>query len=312
MFGMEAGVLKDITEEDRLLNKPEADNYAFIQYIQDLYRFYKLNPLRSEFNDVFLLPWDIHASAFFALALPQPAIRLRLGEFLFEQEYFDHALGIFLDLLNRQETSNQDIYEKIAYSYQRKGNFGEAVNYYQKAELFGTNRMWNIKKIVYCYRQLKDTENALLWCNEAALIDPSDLYIHTQSAHCYLDQKDFDNALEHYFKVEFLAPENKKVLRPIEWCAFTTGKLETASNYSQLILDTDPGAHDYINAGHLAMCLGDKPKAVFFYRKSLESNEISFEKFLSVFMHDKPFLLQNGVEEQEIPLLLDYLRGFGV
>ena len=310
MFGMEAGNLKDITEEDRLLNKPEAENYVFIQYIQDLYRFYKLNPLHTEFNDIFLLPWDINKSSFFNLAVPQPAIRLRLGEFLFEQEYFDHALGIFLALLIKQEADDQDIYEKIAYCYQRKHNFHEAVNYYMKAELFGTNRMWNIKKIVYCYRMLKDAENALSWCKEASLLDPTDLYIHTQSANSFLDLKEFDKALDHYFKVEFLAPDNKKVLRPIAWCSFTTGKLEIASNYSAMILDSDPGAHDYINAGHLAMCLGDKPKAIIMYRKSLESKEISYEKFQSVFSHDEPYLMQNGVDKEEIPLLLDYLREF--
>jgi tetratricopeptide (TPR) repeat protein len=308
MFGMEAGTLREMSEEDRLLNKPETDNYAFIQYIQDLYRFYKLNPLRNEFSDIFLQSWDIHESAFFDLAVPQPVIRRRLGEFLFEQEYFDHALGIFIGMLLRQEAADQDIYEKIAYSFQRKGNFREAVSYYQKAELFGTNRMWNIKKIVYCYRMLKDAENALSWCNEASLIDPSDLYIHTQSAHCYLDLKAYDKALEHYFKVEFLAPDNKKVLRPIAWCAFTTGKLEIAAKYSTSIMDCDPGMHDFINAGHIAMCLGDKPMATSWYKKSLDSGEISLEKFLSIFSHDEPYLLQNGVDKDEIPLLLDYLR----
>ena len=308
MFGMEAGSLKDISDEDRLLNKPEADNYMFIQYIQDLYRFYKLNPLRNEFSDIFLPTWDIHKSAFFDLAVPQPIIRLRLGEFLFEQEYFDHALGIFLEILNKQQADDQDIYEKIAYCYQRKNNFVEAVNYYLKAELFGTNRMWNIKKIVYCYRTLKDPENALLWCKEAMLMDQSDLYIHTQCAHSYLDLKEYDKALEHYFKVEFLAPDNKKVLRPIAWCSFTTGKLDIASNYSSLLLECDPGAHDFINAGHLALCSGDKPGAIVMYTKSLGKNEISFEEFLSVFSHDEPYLIQNGVDKNEIPLLLDYLR----
>jgi Tfp pilus assembly protein PilF len=310
MFGMEAESLKDITAEDRLLNKPEADNHAFIQYIQDLYRFYKLNPLHDEFNDFFLKSWEIHQSAFFDLTVPQSAIRRRLGEFLFEQEYFDHALGVFLELLNKQEATDQDIYEKIAYCYQRKSNFREAVSYYLKSELFGTNRMWNIKKIVYCYRMLKNAENALRWCNEAALIDPEDLYIHTQSANSYLDLKVFDHALEHYFKVEFLSPGNKKVMRPIAWCAFATGKLGIASDYSSLILDSEPVAHDYINAGHLALCLGDKPQATLLYKKSLASAEITFAEFLLVFAHDESYLLQNGVEKDEIHLLLDYLRGF--
>lgn len=308
MFGMEAGSLKEISEEEKLLNKPEGEAHAFTQYIQDLYRFYKLHPFRSEFDDIFKLSWNIQKATFFNVAVSSPAIKRRLGEFLFEQEYFDHALDIFQLLLVKQQADDQDIYEKIAYCYQRKGNFKEALGYYLKAELFGTNRMWNIKKIIYCYRTLKDATNAIEWCLEAALIDPSDIYIHTQAGNCYLDLLAFDKALEHYFKVEFLAPDNKKVLRPIAWCAFTTGKLEIASNYSNAILAANPSAHDYINAGHLALCRGDKPQAIVWYKKSLEMKEITFEKFLSVFSYDKPYLLQNHVEEEEIPLLLDYLR----
>ena len=309
MFGMEAGSLKDISEEEKLLNKPEGEAHAFTQYIQDLYRFFKLYPFHAEFGDIFKSSWNIQKATFFNVAVPFPAIKRRLGEFLFEQEYFDHVLDIFQALLERQEAGDQDIYEKIAYSYQRKGNFKEALGYYLKAELFGTNRMWNIKKIIYCYRTLKDATNALEWCLEAARIDPSDIYIHTQAGNCYLDLLVYDKALEHYFKVEFLAPDNKKVLRPIAWCAFTTGKLEISGNYSIAILAADPGAHDFINAGHLALCRGDKPQAITWYKKSLELKEITFEKFLSVFSHDEPYLLQNGVEEEELPLLLDYLRG---
>ena len=312
MFGMEAGSLKDITEEEKLLNKPEGDAHVFTQYIQDLYRFYKLHPLRAEFGDIFKASWNLKNSTFLDVAVPFPVIKRRLGEFLFEQEYFDHALELFLLLLDRQEAADQDIYEKIAYSYQRKGNFKEALDYYLKAELFGTNRMWNIKKIIYCYRTLKEAANALEWCLEAARIDPSDIYIHTQAGNCYLDLLIFDKALEHYFKVEFLAPDNKKVLRPIAWCAFATGKLDITGKYSEAILDADPGAHDYINAGHLALCRGDKPLAVELYKKSLELNEISFGKFLSVVSHDKPFLIQNGVEAEELPLLLDYLTEIAI
>jgi tetratricopeptide (TPR) repeat protein len=308
MFSMEAGNLKDISDEERLLNKPEAEAHAFTQYIQDLYRFYKLHPIRDEFNDLFNSPWNIQSANFFEVALPFPSIKRRIGEFLFEQEYLDHALDIFSSLLAHSEALDQDIYEKTAYIYQRKGNFKEALGYYLKAELFGTNRMWNIKKIIYCYRKLKDSANALEWCLEASRTDPSDIYIHTQAGNCYLDLLIFDKALEHYFKVEFLAPDNKKVLRPIAWCAFAKGKLDIASNYSNAILQSDPGAHDYINAGHLSLCLGDKPMAINWYKKSLETKEISFVEFISVFSHDSSYLVSNGAVEEELPLLLDYLR----
>jgi len=168
--------------------------------------------------------------------------------------------------------------------------------------------VWSLKKIIFCYRKLGNIEAALQWALEAAKLEPEDSYIQTMLANCYLDLHQFDIALPHYFKTEFLAPENKKVLRPIAWCCFVLGKLDLSRNYLQQILQEDGNANDLINAGHVELCCRNKPKALEYYISAIASETISLVKFSEILDFDKQHLVANGVESSEIQLIADYLR----
>ncbi len=47
MFNAELESIREIQKDDELLNKPSAINSGYSQYIHDLYRFYKIHPLRN-------------------------------------------------------------------------------------------------------------------------------------------------------------------------------------------------------------------------------------------------------------------------
>ena len=125
---------------------------------------------------------------------------------------------------------------------------------------------------------------------------------------CYIDLLQYEHALEHYFKVEILSPENKKVLRPIAWCCFVLGKLELSRNYFQLILAEMPGANDLVNAGHVELCLGNKPKAMEYYSAAVLTAGFDVPQLSEMLDFDKQHLLSNGVEPAEIQLITDFLR----
>jgi len=307
LFSMEAENLREMNEEDRLLEKPERETYVFTQYIQDLYRFFKLHPFRNDFRDIFSAPWDIAGTELFSLLEPAPEVILSLGHFLFEKEHFEEAVHLFKSLVCI-DNPDQEVIEKLAYCYQLIGDYAQALEYYKKAEIFESKRLWSVKKIIYCYRKLKNDPEALKWCLEALTLAPDDVYLHTMTGNCYLDQKQYSLALEHYFRAEFLAPDNRKILRPIGWCCFVQNKLEMARNYMITILNTDPNAHDYINAGHVEFCLNNKTKAMEYYRKALAGDEISFAKFGEILAFDKEFLIANGANAEEFPMIFDYLR----
>ncbi|MCK7518320.1 MAG: hypothetical protein MZV64_11640 [Ignavibacteriales bacterium] len=52
-FEAELSQMKEMASEEQLLDQSLASNSVIIQYIQDLYRFFKLFPARLEFTDVF-------------------------------------------------------------------------------------------------------------------------------------------------------------------------------------------------------------------------------------------------------------------
>jgi tetratricopeptide (TPR) repeat protein len=307
LFVMEAENLHELNEEDKILHKPEREAYVFTQYIQDLYRFFKLHPFRNDFMDIFNLSWDITGNVLFNLLEPSLDVLRSAGQFLFEKEHFEEAIHI-MEYLATLENPEQEVIEKLAYSYQLSGNYTKALEYYKKAEIFESNRLWSVKKIIFCLRKLRDDEAAMKWCNEALSISPDDVYLHTMLGNCYVDQKNYAQALEHYFRVEFLAPDNKKVLRPISWCCFVMNKLEMAKNYMTAILENDPQPQDYINAGHIEFCLHNKTTAMDYYRLALNSEEISFEKFNETLAFDSEFLAANGANPEEFPMISDYLR----
>lgn len=307
LFNMEAENMRELSREDGLLNKPGKDAFIFTQYIQDLYRFFKLHPFRNDFRDIYNLKWNISESWLVKNLSDNTLILRNAAEFLFSKMHYAEASGLFVVLAQRTEP-DQAVHEKLAYCYQMMGNYISAIEYYKRAELFDSKRLWSLKKIIFCYRKLGDTQSALKWSLDAAALEPDDAYIQTMLGNCYLDMHQFDAALDHYFKAEILSPENKKVLRPIAWCCFVLNKLDLAQNYFELILSDQPTPNDLINAGHVELCICNKPKAIELYSVAISTGDISLMQFAETLDFDKHYLTANGVDPTEIQLISDYLR----
>ena len=120
----------------------------------------------------------------------------------------------------------------------------------------------------------------------------------------------FNKALKSYFKVEYLSPGNKKVWRPIGWCSFVTGKKEQANKYFQKLIDDSPSKHDLMNMGHVQWSMGNRKLALEYYKKSIAKTDFTEQEFFEVFEEDFHHLLKQGVEKDDVPIMLDQLRYF--
>lgn len=307
MFNAELEGIKEIQKDDELMNAFAKAKNIYAQYIHDLYRFYKIHPLRYEFQDIFSLKFDIYNCDTLRILMKDENILRNIGEYLFEKDHFEQALEVYL-ILNQEGDNSMEIFEKMGYCYQQLRKYEDALNNYKKAELFEANRVWNLKKIALCYRKLKDYKSSLSYLLEAEKLDKEDIFVLTYIGHSYLDLKDYENALNYYFKVEFLAIENKKVLRPIAWCSFVLGKLENAKKYYERLIEDQANKYDFMNMGHVEWCLGNTSSAIKNYKLSVNRGDNNFKSFQQGFDEDKKHLLANGVDEAEIPLMLDYLK----
>ena len=138
--------------------------------------------------------------------------------------------------------------------------------------------------------------------------NPNDLSIQICIGHCHLELKNYNEALKYYFKVDYLDNKSTKAWRPIAWCSFLTGKYDQARNYYKKIMDNQPNTQDFLNAGHTEWALQNIKGALTFYKKAVEKESGDFSKFQEQFNQDIPDLLVAGIEEAEVPLMMDQLR----
>lgn len=277
------------------------------QYIQNLYRFYKLFPGKKDFEDIFALPLDFHNLKPLESYISDKESLMIIAEYYLRKNYITDALPIF-EHLSKEYPENDTLFQKIGYCKQLVNDLQGALKAYQYADLLNPESKWLLKRIASCYRTLKQPEEALKYYHRYEILNPEDLSVQLNIGHCFLELKEYDNALKHYFKVDYLDTKNHRAWRPIAWISFLTGKYDQACNYYGKILENQPGMQDYLNAGHTEWTLNNIKRALKFYAQAVKAESSDIYKFLEQFNQDIPDLLGAGIEEDEIPLVLDQLR----
>ncbi|MFT3994372.1 MAG: hypothetical protein QM660_08695 [Dysgonomonas sp.] len=302
----ESAELKQLQKDAKDLNPTIEEEVISNQYIQDLYRFFKLNPYRSNFFDIFQLNINFYDKQSIAPIISDPDSMRKIALYCFEKNNFKEALNIFNRLALNSENSN-DIMQKIGYCKQMTGDTEGALEAYLQADLIKPNDSWIVRRIAQLYRSLKMYEPALEYYKKASILSPDNINIELNIGHCYLELKDYENALNSYFKVELNDNTGNKALRPIGWTSFLQRKFDLSRNYYQRILANQPTIHDYLNAGHVELCTNNIKTASEYYKQAARK-ENDFDLFLLLFDADKDKLIEYGVDAQIFPYLLDQIR----
>ena len=311
-MAFESAELEKMSGEEKLLNKQNDSEFISNQYIQDLYRFYKLYPYRADFANPFggnLAFHNVDLLARLGFGFDE---KKQIADFYFSKNHCDKAIELYENLITEAPT-NAEIYQKIGYCYQYANDFERALDNYLKAETIKHNDSWTLKKIAFCYKMLRQYDNAFAYYQQvselksgASQMTPDNTNLLLNVGHCLLNLGEYDEALNQYFKVEYLAPDNAKVRKAVAWCSFLANKPEQAQRYYKKLIDEAPASDDFLNAGHVEWVSGNKISALDFYEKSVKNSNI--EAFLSAFEQDRELLLQKGVEPGDVPLMLDMLR----
>ncbi|MBK9391088.1 MAG: tetratricopeptide repeat protein [Bacteroidetes bacterium] len=305
VFRMELEGLQQLNDDESAIDPYRNFRINVTQYLQDIYRFFKLSPYKKEFEDIFSGRLDIYNSEFFRMTGNAEEAEAGLADYFFSKNFYDDALGLYLKQIS-SKPDNAPLYEKIAYCYQENNNYRDALIYYRRAEMID-RKSWTLKKIGLCLRRLGKTEEALEYYLQAIDMDPENIHTVIMTAHCYLDLNDYEKALKYYFRVEYKEPDNLKILRPIAYCYFALGRFEDSEKYYERLSAGKLSAHDLINKGHLALCKGKKREAADLYRQSISMDEITSDQFMNIFASDQELLISLGVNPDDLPILLDYL-----
>ena len=227
----------------------------------------------------------------------------KLAEFYFEKGYFEEALEIFGRSGNMTEKPCKR--QLIA---TRSWEIMKSAFSVPKAELYEVNKIWNLKKIALCYRNLKLPGEALKVYQSLDALEPDNLNTIYAIGYCLSETGRYQDALNTFFKIEYLAPGNKKAWRPIAWCSFLSGKTGQAEKYYLKLMDDQPDKYDLMNMGHVQWALGKRESTIEYYRLSIQTGGFSEEEFMAAFDEDLHFLIAAGIDPGEVPIMLDQLR----
>jgi len=305
-LGAEGDELGRMQEEEAALKPHQKEETLIKQYIQDLYRFFKLFRRRGEFSDIFSLPLNYHQIEAFHPVVLQPHHLEQIALYYFEKNNFNEALSAYTMLADKGGMKSE-IWQKIGYCRQMSADTKGALDAYLHADLMEDNNTWVLHRIAHCYRVLKEPSTALEYYRRLEQFRPDDLNIQLNIGHCYLELKQYEKALNFYFKVELLDSNNTRAWRSVAWCAFLSRKFDIAQKYYRRILEKKPNAHDYLNAGHVELCLENNKNAVELYKLSLQQTG-SIATFRSMLAEDEDELQEAGVDTAILPVILDKIR----
>jgi tetratricopeptide (TPR) repeat protein len=277
------------------------------QYVQDLFRFYKLFVRRREFDDVFKGAPEFHSLPILKQYFSDPETLLSIAELYLRKKYPENAQALYEQLLAHYP-DDATIYQKLGYCKQMRGDTAGALEDYLRSEIMNPDSKWLIRRIGSCYKALKQPEKALEFFRRYEKMTPGNTQALILAGHCYMDMQDYAEALKYYFKADYMERENVRAWRAIAWCSFLSKKYDQARNYYGKILECDPQTQDYLNAGHAEWAQGQTKNAFEYYLEAIRREDGEFEKFLTLFNRDVPDLIAAGVDPSEIPLMLDWLR----
>lgn len=273
------------------------------QYIHDLYRFFKLSQRRHEFRDIFKEEIALHRIPALKDILRKPELLVTIADFHFRKEHPAEALSIYQEIID-MNYADADTFQKAGYCLQKEKRYKEAISAYRKADVLKPDHVWTIRHLATCYRQLRDFASALEYYRKVEAMQPESRNVIFFIGSCLAELERYEEALQYFFKLDLMENDCIKAWRAIGWCSFVSGKFEQAMRYYNKVLALKPIATDYLNAGHVALRLGNMEKVAELYGKVVADSG-NRETFLDMFDKDKETLIKLGINEKDIPLIRD-------
>ena len=276
------------------------------QYIQDLYRFFKVSNYRHEFSDPFAMSLNLLESEALAPLIESNDALLRTFRYLVEKEYYSEAFKAGRSYEKSGECDAQ-FFQEMGYCLQKELRYKEAIDYYTRPDIVKPDTLWTLRHIAQCYRMQGEFDNALAYYQMAEELAPENISLLLQTGESFATMKQYDEAFARFYKVEFLKPGSLRATRAIAWCSFITGKDEQArSYYKRLHAMPSASYQDYLNAGHVEWVNHNNAQAIEYYEKAKELCG-NADKVAEQIMHDSETLTARGISENELLLLRDLI-----
>ena len=289
------------------------------QYVQNLYRFFKLFPNAKEFDNPFdhlsLCPRRINP---LYNSIVEADSLLKIISLNIKQKNYLRAIEFFIRLEeyhpDRMEATQL---QQLGLCYQKKKMYDAAIEAYTKADLIQPDSYWTIYHLAQCYRAVNRYDRALEYYETAESMKPDNLGLTFHVAEMQYEEGEYEEALPRLHKIDYHHPEALKSVRLLAECNFLIGKPEQAARYYERMMtehadeltatDWRHAAYNYWLWGKRDDCFRCMSRAEELQPMEPYDDEMyaSAPKFADVIYADGRMLHALGARKEDLPYLYD-------
>lgn len=282
------------------------------QYVQNLYRFFKLFPNVKEFDNPFSCIAD------------KPSMSGPLYENVMESEHLLKFIGLNIKLKRYEQTAilfgeldyrypemmGAVQLQQMGLCYQKQKEYERAIELYKRADVLQPDSYWTIIHIAQCYRERFKQTESFKYYEIAERMKPDNLNLTYHMAEMLIDMGKYEEALPRLHKLEYHHPESLKVVRELAECNLFLGRGEQAVRYYERIMaehadeltamDMRNAVGGYLLVGNRERCFKCLLRAEELFDEAAEG-----ESFASVFSSDLAFFRRIVSNKEELVYLND-------
>ena len=219
-------------------------------YLQDLYRFFKLNDYRRCFYNPFqereghmLLANEIYRSSLHHQAV-------RMVRFLYQRQMFREAKALLMPFYDGSSVHDISLRALIA---MKQGEYIMAESLYQKAFEIEPSNEHLLKGYAMSAFYSGDFDEAAQLFEQLLDAHPDSRKYKLDLAISYINNDRVDEGVKLLFELNYKFPADVNVKRALACGFLYTGQLGKAVKlYDEIIVDESVSAVDYLNAGYCA------------------------------------------------------------
>ena len=208
------------------------------QYVQNLYRFFKLFPNVQEFDNPFehVVQFPIPNNPLYG-NIVEPEHLLKFIGFNIKQKHYAQAIEYFQYLDERHpEMMGAVQLQQWGLCYQKQRMYRRAISAYTRADVLQPDSYWTVLHLAQCYREMCYEEEAFKYYEVAESMKPDNLNLTLHAAEMLVAMDRYEEALPRLHKIDYHHPESLKSVRMLGECNFSLGRGEQAVRYYERMM----------------------------------------------------------------------------
>lgn len=295
----------------------EQNKGAYVRriYLQDVYRFFKVSPLRSQFQDPFNSERENQRGFFFLNKIFKEASLenevKELARFLWRKRKYSWMKRLFIQFGCANDVESLALQARSAL-YNK--DYYRAQTLYEKVLEHNTDDVAMLKGMAQASFYIEDFNVAERCYRKLYELMPEDKNIALNYCVACIRNSHVDEGVNLLFKLQYENENDLNILRALAWGQMMQQRVADAElNYQKIMLKQDDlCSNDYLHYAYCEWFLGKIEDAItalkdFVHREGKQDKDIS--SFLKeCWSNDIELLKKNGVSDIDMNIIVDLVR----